>query len=128
MTPDARYDVCIVGGGPAGSVTALRLAKLGYRICVIERFMFPRPHVGESLTPGTYPILDVLGLRGSILALELAEPEETRLRWATPNTERLAASQRGTGLMVDRATFDTLLLQAAAAAGARVFQLAQVGS
>lgn len=128
MTPDARYDVCIVGGGPAGSVTALRLAKLGYRICVIERSMFPRPHVGESLTPGTYPILDVLGLRDSILALELAEPEETRLRWATPDTERLAAGQRGTSLMVDRAVFDTILLQAAAAAGARVFQLAQVCS
>ncbi|MCK1604751.1 tryptophan 7-halogenase [Bradyrhizobium sp. 166] len=128
MNPDARYDVCIVGGGPAGSVTALRLAKLGYRICVIERFLFPRPHVGESLTPGAYPILDVLGLRGSILALELAEPEEMRLRWATPTTERLATGQRGTGLMVDRAVFDTVLLQAAAAAGARVFQPAQVRS
>lgn len=128
MNPEARYDVCIVGGGPAGAVTALRLAKLGYRICIVERCVFPRPHVGESLTPGVYPILDVLGLRDSILALELTEPEETRLRWATADTERSATSQRGTGLMVDRAVFDTVLLQAAAAAGARVFQPAQVRS
>lgn len=125
MNPDARYDVCIVGGGPAGAVTALRLAKLGHRICVIERCVFPRPHVGESLTPGTYPILDVLDLRDAILALELVEPKETRLRWAT-HAERLAADQRVTGLLVDRAEFDTVLLRAAAAAGARVFQPAQV--
>jgi flavin-dependent dehydrogenase len=126
MNSDARYNVCIVGGGPAGSVTALRLAQLGYRVCIIERCMFPRSHVGESLTPGTYPTLDVLGLRDTILALELIEPEETRLRWATLHTERLAAGQRGAGLMIDRAVFDTVLLRAAATAGARVFQPAQV--
>jgi flavin-dependent dehydrogenase len=55
-----RFDVCIVGGGPAGSITALQLALLGHRVCLFERSVFPRRQVGELLTRGIWPILDSL--------------------------------------------------------------------
>ncbi|MFQ5895472.1 MAG: FAD-dependent oxidoreductase, partial [Nitrospinota bacterium] len=32
-----RYDVAILGGGPAGYVAAIRGAQLGAKVCVIER-------------------------------------------------------------------------------------------
>lgn len=34
-------DVCVVGGGPAGSCLAAKLAQLGYRVAVVEQYMFP---------------------------------------------------------------------------------------
>src|ERR1700681_230367 len=38
-------DVCVIGGGPAGSTTAHRLASLGHEVCLIERHSFPRHHI-----------------------------------------------------------------------------------
>lgn len=45
------YDFLIVGSGFAGSIIAMALAKLKYRICLIERGEHPRFTIGESSTP-----------------------------------------------------------------------------
>src|SRR5436305_8340915 len=37
-----RFDVLVVGAGPAGSVTALRLARAGARVLLADRARFPR--------------------------------------------------------------------------------------
>ena len=36
------YDTIVVGGGPAGSVASMELAKRGYNVVLLERFKFPR--------------------------------------------------------------------------------------
>lgn len=51
MKPD--FDVVIIGGGPAGSSMGAYLAKAGVKCVVLERELFPRPHVGESLVPSS---------------------------------------------------------------------------
>jgi geranylgeranyl reductase family protein len=38
----ARYDVAVVGAGPAGSTTAYHLAKAGARVLLLDRAEFPR--------------------------------------------------------------------------------------
>jgi flavin-dependent dehydrogenase len=53
--------ILVVGGGPAGSVTATFLAKEGFTVRLIESQRFPRYHIGESLTPSTRGILDLIG-------------------------------------------------------------------
>ena len=58
---DRVFDVCVIGGGPSGSMIGLRLAKLGYSVCLIEKEEFPRRHIGESLP---YSILNALNLFG----------------------------------------------------------------
>ena len=47
------FDVCVVGGGPAGGGLGSYLGKAGVKVVVLERELFPRPHVGESLVPSS---------------------------------------------------------------------------
>src|SRR3954449_12821410 len=37
-----RFDVLVVGGGPAGSTTAYRLADAGVRVLLVDKATFPR--------------------------------------------------------------------------------------
>jgi flavin-dependent dehydrogenase len=60
--PDNTYDAIIIGGGPAGSAAGATLAAKGRRTLILEREKFPRYHIGESLIPFTYFMLERLGL------------------------------------------------------------------
>ncbi|MCW1410817.1 MULTISPECIES: flavin-dependent monooxygenase QhpG [Rhizobium] len=55
-------DVLVVGGGPAGSITALELARLGYDVKLVEALPMPRHHIGESITIGVHHQLSHLGI------------------------------------------------------------------
>jgi geranylgeranyl reductase family protein len=37
-----RYDVAVIGAGPAGSVTAIHLARAGARVLLVDKATFPR--------------------------------------------------------------------------------------
>jgi len=58
MTPD----VVVIGGGPAGATVSTLLAQQGVRVQLFERDRFPRFHIGESLIPETYWVLQRLGM------------------------------------------------------------------
>src|SRR6478736_9195797 len=60
IQPD--YDVIVIGGGPAGATVSTLLAQQGVRVTLFERERFPRFHIGESLIPETYWVLDRLGM------------------------------------------------------------------
>ncbi|MGC1272096.1 MAG: NAD(P)/FAD-dependent oxidoreductase [Planctomycetaceae bacterium] len=62
-------DVVVIGGGPAGATSSTLIADKGYKVTLFERDQFPRYHIGESLIPETFWVLERLGmlpkLRGS---------------------------------------------------------------
>jgi flavin-dependent dehydrogenase len=62
MIQAADPEVIVIGGGPAGATTATLLADRGRRVRLYERERFPRYHVGESLIPETFGVLDRLGM------------------------------------------------------------------
>src|SRR3977135_4385669 len=55
-------DVVVIGGGPAGSTVSTLIAQQGYRVELFERETFPRFHIGESLIPETYWVLERLDM------------------------------------------------------------------
>jgi 2-polyprenyl-6-methoxyphenol hydroxylase-like FAD-dependent oxidoreductase len=63
-----RTSVCVAGGGPAGALLGLLLAKRGVEVIVLEGHeTFEREFRGEVLQPSTAHLLDELGLLPYIL-------------------------------------------------------------
>lgn len=57
-----RYDVIVVGAGPAGSTVANLLSQQGFSVLALEREHFPRFHIGESLLPCDLAVFERLGV------------------------------------------------------------------
>lgn len=114
-------EVCVIGAGPAGAALAARLAALGHDVLVLERAAFPRFHVGESLSPGVWPLLDVLGARDAVARAGFVTAESARVRWGA-GEQLVPASGPEPGLVADRASFDALLADRARECGARVVE------
>jgi 2-polyprenyl-6-methoxyphenol hydroxylase-like FAD-dependent oxidoreductase len=78
-----RASACIVGGGPAGLMLGLLLAKRGVDVLVLEgHATFDREFRGEVLQPSTAHLLDELGLLEYMLAQphSLLEAGKIRIR------------------------------------------------
>ncbi len=115
-------DVAVIGAGPAGSTIANRLARIGYRVWLLEATRFPRGHIGESLPASILPLFEELGVREEIEDAGFLRPRGAVVHWAGETRYR---TDVGNGFQVDRARFDSILLRAAVRAGAKVSQPAR---
>lgn len=123
-----RQKVLVIGGGPAGSVAALTLNKLGHDVELYERSQFPRYRVGESLLPGTMSLLYRLGLCDKIAAAGFIRKPSATFLWGEeqpPWTFSFSTPQAddwvfGHAIQVERGEFDALLLDEARRRGVRV--------
>jgi flavin-dependent dehydrogenase len=122
-----RYDAVIAGGGPAGSVSALVLARAGLRVCLLEKLRHPRFHIGESILPRNFPLIVELGLEPALRALP--HLPKFGAEFGFGNDPRTMCFGFADGLFpgtptinVERAAFDKMLLDSARAAGAEVFE------
>ncbi len=125
----ASLDVLIAGAGPAGAAAALRLARAGFRVAVVDRARFPREKIcSEYMSPEGVRHLAVLGvldrveqagghpIRGTMVEA----PRGSRLTglFARAGT----APFRATGLSVTRRILDHALVEAARGAGATIME------
>ena len=110
-SPDV--DVVIVGGGPAGSASALWCARLGLRVVLLEREVFPRHRPGETLPPGVESVLVQLGVVEQILAADFTRHLGTWVSWSGPRRfDAFGRDSHGSwrGFQVPRETLDRILL------------------
>lgn len=63
-----KSDVIIIGAGPSGTVAAAFLLKAGYSVSILEKSVFPRPVIGESLLPRVMQDLEDADLLDAIEA------------------------------------------------------------
>jgi flavin-dependent dehydrogenase len=108
----------VVGGGPAGSATALRLARAGVDVVLVERARFPRRKVcGEYQNSGSVEALDRLGLLERVRAVS----QTLRgIRLVPVHAPLVELAFTRTALACERATLDALVLDAAIEAGVQV--------
>lgn len=61
--PYCKWDVVVVGAGPAGAVCSLYLAKNGHKVLVVDKKQFPRSKAcGDLLIPDSISMLKQVGL------------------------------------------------------------------
>ncbi len=129
---ESAYDVIVIGGGPSGSTAATLLAKRGYRVVVFEREHFPRFHIGESLIPFTFPVLERLGILDQMRASHFTKKygvqfinEHGKLSepFRFPDYDPHERSQTW---QVVRSEFDEMLLNNSRANGVEVHEGARV--
>lgn len=120
--------VIVVGGGPAGSSTAFFLARQGFEVAILDKARFPRDKTcSEYLSPQASRILAAMNALSEVEesgAAQLAGMRVHAPNGATIHGEFAAKhgfrGYRDRGLAIRRTILDSILLNRARDAGARI--------
>jgi geranylgeranyl reductase family protein len=123
----ASREIVIVGGGPAGSATAIFLRRWGHDVLLLDEARFPRDKVcGESVSPGAWRLLADMGIASGVRALR-AHPLRG-MTLVSPAGAVVRGDYQGadSGFAVRRDVLDATLLDAARVAGVEVREQTRV--
>ncbi len=128
-----RVDALVIGAGPAGTSTAIRLAGAGWSSAIAEQHRFPRAKVcGECVGAGSLLLLDEVGVGTAFR--RLAGPPLRRVGWMSAvgtiiaDLPSCSGGPYPFGRALGRDQLDDLLLQRAKALGVKVLQPVKVRS
>jgi geranylgeranyl reductase family protein len=117
-----RFDVAIIGAGPAGSSAAYFLARAGVKVLLLDKATFPRDKTcGDGLVPRALPILAEMGVLDSVTVrgwkldhLEVSAPSGRNVHFDIPPLPHAPNH----AIVIPRLELDNLLLQKAIESGA----------
>ncbi|MFT5680369.1 MAG: flavin-dependent dehydrogenase [Myxococcota bacterium] len=111
-TESERFDIVVIGGGPAGSHTAALLSEQGLSVLLVEKAEFPRYHVGESLTGTAGEVLRAIGLADEMDRRQFPLKTGVKVLGKAARSEFFVPVVSPTW-QVRRAEFDAILLERA---------------
>ncbi|MDA1312772.1 MAG: NAD(P)/FAD-dependent oxidoreductase [Acidobacteria bacterium] len=116
---EKQFDVAVIGGGPAGAVTALQAARSGLLVTLVDRGDTQVDRVGETIAPSSRAVLERLGLMAGFLAEGHLPCYANRSVWGRDGLDErhFISEPYGHGWHLDRKRFDRFLLAAAGDAG-----------
>jgi flavin-dependent dehydrogenase len=121
-----QFDVIVIGGGPAGSTAAGFLNQMGHRVLLLEREVFPRHHIGESMIAATIDVLAEIGLEEKLAEANFPVKSGGCFIWGQTTDPWCIRFEeipgRPTSYQVKRSVFDKLLLDHVAESGVDVRQ------
>ena len=104
------YEIIIIGGGLAGLVSSIQLAKAGRKVLVIEKKTYPFHKVcGEYISNETRPFLTSLGVNFD----ELGVKEITKFQFTSPSGRVLETDLDLGGFGISRFKLDEYLFHLA---------------
>jgi flavin-dependent dehydrogenase len=117
-----RFDVIVIGGGPAGSSLSRLLARRGRSVLQLSRPADPARGLAESLPPSSRKVLAAVGMLEAVDAAGFLPTTGNTVWWGerAGDVEAFSADADAHGYQVFRPAFDQLLLDRAAAAGVTV--------
>ena len=119
-----RFDVVVIGAGPAGALAAALLRQRKLRVLVLEKQHFPRFSIGESLLPQCMIYLEQGDMLGAVQAAGFQYKDGAAFSsggaYASFDFEQKTSPGPSTTFQVERAPFDQILADACAAQGAEV--------
>lgn len=123
---DALFDALVIGGGPGGSAAATYLSRAGKKVLLLEKDVFPRFHIGESLLPYNRTIFDEMGVWPKLE--EAGFPQKFGAQFHLADGSKSVGfvfrngkwTREHRAIQVERATFDHILLKHAASCGTDV--------
>ena len=116
--------VVIIGAGPSGSIAASLLHKKGIDVRVIEKSLFPRFSIGESLLPACMEVIEQAGMTEAVVNANFQFKDGAAFRkngvYTAFNFEDKFSSGPGTTFQVQRGSFDKVLADSAEAQGVTI--------
>ncbi|AJI57277.1 pyridine nucleotide-disulfide oxidoreductase family protein [Francisella philomiragia] len=131
LNNNLKTTVAIIGAGPSGSVAAAILVKKGYDVIIIERQIFPRFSIGESLLPQSMQyfeeadMLDVIKQQ-AIFQHKNGAAFNNNIDSISINFNQKFTAGYGDTFQVKRRIFDKALANKAQGLGTKIFYNTEV--
>ncbi|MGV8860979.1 MAG: NAD(P)/FAD-dependent oxidoreductase [Pseudomonas sp.] len=119
-----RRQVVVIGAGPSGAIAAALLKRQGHDVLIIERQLFPRFSIGESLLSHCLDFVEEAGMFDAVEAAGFQVKNGAAFAWGERYTHfdfgDTFSNGKPTTFQVQRATFDKLLADQAELQGVEI--------